>query len=99
MTDYGLMRRINRWRAPRWFRWWMLLATRAGDGWLWGAVGIAVLFSPAANRFRALEAAPAAITAGIVIFHKVKRVFCRTRPRDIEPHCWAQIITRDRFSF
>jgi hypothetical protein len=30
--DYGLMRRVNRWRAPRWIRWWMLLATRAGDG-------------------------------------------------------------------
>jgi undecaprenyl-diphosphatase len=97
--DFHVMRRLNRWRAPRWFRWWMLLATRAGDGWLWGAVGIAVLFSAASNRFRALEAAAAAIFAGIVIFHKVKRVFCRTRPRDIEPHCWAHIITRDRFSF
>jgi len=97
--DFRLMRRINRWRAPRWFRWWMLLATRAGNGWLWGAIGIAVLFSAAANRFRALEAASAAITTGIVIFHKIKRVFRRTRPRDIEPHCWAQIITRDRFSF
>ena len=41
------MRRVNRWRAPRWFRWWMLLATRAGDGWLWGAIGIAVLLSSA----------------------------------------------------
>ena len=40
----NLMRRLNRWRAPRWFRWWMLLATRAGDGWLWGLIGIAVLF-------------------------------------------------------
>jgi len=97
--DFRLMRRLNRWRAPRWFRWWMLLATRAGDGWLWGLIGIAVLCSATPARFHALEAASAAVTACIVIFHKVKRIFCRTRPRDIEPHCWAQIMTRDRFSF
>jgi undecaprenyl-diphosphatase len=77
----------------------MLLATRAGDGWLWGAIGIALLLSTDPLRFRAIESAACAVTAGIMMFHKVKRVFCRTRPRDIEPHCWAHIVTRDRFSF
>jgi len=77
----------------------MLGATKAGDGWLWALVGIAVLLSSDAMRFRAFEAAGFAVTAGIVLFHKVKRVFCRTRPSDIEPHCWAHIVTRDRFSF
>ena len=102
--DKDLMRRFNRWRAPRWVRWWMLLATRAGDGWLWGLIGIAVLLSPDASsdknlRFRAILAAACAVTAGIVLFHKVKRVVCRKRPRDVEPHCWAHIATRDKFSF
>ncbi|MES1260375.1 MAG: phosphatase PAP2 family protein [Acidobacteriota bacterium] len=97
--DRQLMKRVNRWRAPRWFRWWMLGATRAGDGWLWGLIGIAVLLSRDPRRFRALEAAMFAVTAGIVFFHKVKRVFCRQRPRDIEPHCWAHIVTKDKFSF
>jgi undecaprenyl-diphosphatase len=97
--DYGLMRRVNRWRAPRWIRWWMLLATRAGDGWLWGAIGIALLVSEAPLRFRSVEAAGCAVAAGILIFHNIKRVVHRTRPRDIEPHCWACIVTRDRFSF
>jgi len=97
--DFNIMRRLNRWRAPRWFRWWMLLATRAGDGWLWGLIGIAVLFSPDAMRFRAIEAAACAVTCGILLFHKVKHMVRRTRPRDIEPHCWAHIVTRDRFSF
>ena len=98
--DHNLMRRVNRWRAPRWYRWWMLLATRAGDGWLWGVVGLALLFaSDDSLRFRAVESAGCAVAAGVLIFHKVKRVFCRTRPRDIEPHCWAHIVTRDRFSF
>ncbi len=97
--DHKLMKRVNRWRAPRWFRWWMLGATRAGDGWLWALVGLAVLFSSDAMRFRAVEAAGFAVCAGIVIFLKVKRVFCRLRPRDIEPHCWAHIVTKDKFSF
>jgi undecaprenyl-diphosphatase len=97
--DYGLMRRVNRWRAPRWIRWWMLLATRAGDGWLWGAIGIALLISSNPERFRALEAAGCAVAAGIAIFHKIKKTVGRVRPRDIEPHCWALIVTRDRFSF
>ncbi|MDP9055194.1 MAG: phosphatase PAP2 family protein [Acidobacteriota bacterium] len=39
------------------------------------------------------------MTGGILLFHTLKRMFCRTRPRDIEPHCWAHIATRDRFSF
>jgi len=33
--DQRLMRRMNRWRAPRWFRIWMIAATRMGDGWIW----------------------------------------------------------------
>jgi undecaprenyl-diphosphatase len=97
--DNNLMRRLNRWRAPRWVRWWMLLATRAGDGWLWAVIGIAVLLSPDAARFHAIEAAACAVAAGVVLFHKVKRLVCRVRPRDIEPHCWADIVTRDKFSF
>jgi undecaprenyl-diphosphatase len=77
----------------------MLLATRAGDGWLWSAIGIALLFSRGAERYHAIEAAAAAVAAGIAIFLVLKRVVCRVRPRDIEPHCWARIVTRDRFSF
>ncbi|HVY94606.1 MAG TPA: phosphatase PAP2 family protein [Bryobacteraceae bacterium] len=97
--DYGLMRRVNRWRAPRWIRMWMLFATRAGDGWLWGAIGIALLLSGDPERFRAVEAGGLAVAAGILIFHRIKRAVGRVRPRDIEPHCWACIVTRDRFSF
>jgi undecaprenyl-diphosphatase len=97
--DYGLMRRVNSWRAPRWFRWWMLGATRAGDGWLWGTIGIALLLSNAPQRLHAIEAAGCAVATGILIFHRIKRMVARVRPKDIEPHCWACIVTRDRFSF
>jgi undecaprenyl-diphosphatase len=97
--DHRVMRRVNRWNAPRWVRWWMLLATRAGDGWLWGLIGIAVLCSDAITRVLALAAAGSAVAVGVVVFHCAKRAFRRKRPRDIEPHCWAQINTRDVFSF
>jgi undecaprenyl-diphosphatase len=97
--DVNLMHRLNRWRPPRWVRWWMLLATRAGDGWLWGLIGLAVLFSPDAMRFRAIEAAACAVACGILLFHMLKRLVCRIRPCDIEPNCWAHIVTRDKFSF
>jgi undecaprenyl-diphosphatase len=97
--DNNLMRRLNRWRAPRWVRWWMLAATRAGDGWLWGLIGIAVMLLPGPERFRAVEAAGCAVACGILLFHQLKRKVCRVRPKDIEPHCWAKIVTRDKFSF
>ena len=37
--DHRLMRRMNRWRAPRWIRIWMIAATRMGDGWIWYGLG------------------------------------------------------------
>ena len=53
-----------------------------------------VLLSPdGAARFHAIEAAACAVAIGIVVFHKLKRVvLLRPGPRDIEPHCWAQIV-------
>ncbi len=54
-----VMRRINRWPAPRWVRIWMLAATRAGDSWLWYAMGLFILVLGGATRFRALAAAGA----------------------------------------
>jgi hypothetical protein len=47
--DHTLMRRVNRWHAPRWIRVWMLCATRGGDGWLWYAMGLAILLWAAAS--------------------------------------------------
>ena len=41
--DHKLMRRINRWPAPRWIRLWALCATRGGDGWLWYGMGAVIL--------------------------------------------------------
>jgi undecaprenyl-diphosphatase len=97
--DHRLMRRVNRWRPPRWFQRWMLLATRAGDGWLWYGLGIAVLAFGGPERYAAVCAAGGAILCGIVLFTGLKQVSRRRRPCAIERHCWSNLLPPDQFSF
>src|SRR5215472_17718752 len=97
--DHRLMRRINRWPAPRWIRVWMLCATRGGDGWLWYAMGLVILLFGGADRFRATGAAAMAAGLGIVLFLKLKKLAGRKRPCALEPHCWASLLPPDQFSF
>ena len=55
--DHRLMRRVQRWRPPRWFRRWMILATRGGDGWLWYGLSVLILIFGGSTRYVALAAA------------------------------------------
>lgn len=98
-SDYRLMRRVNRWRAPRWFRRYMILATRMGDGWLWYATGVTVLICGGHSRFAAIGSAGLAALSGIAVFLLLKRISHRRRPCELEPHCWASILPPDQFSF
>ena len=97
--DYFLMLRLNRWRPPRWIRVWMLVASRAGDGWLWWCCGLAVLVSRDSARHQAIAAAALAVVAGIITFKVLKRSVGRRRPCALEPHCWANLLPPDQFSF
>lgn len=97
--DHRLMRRVHRWRAPRWFRILMILSTRCGDGWLWYATGLILFFYGGSHRFDALAAAGSAAVAGIVLFRALKKASHRQRPCDIEPHCWSSVLPPDRYSF
>jgi undecaprenyl-diphosphatase len=97
--DQRLMRRVNRWPAPRWVRLWMLAATRAGDGWLWWTIGAAVLLFGGADRLRATAAAVLAVGTGIALFLRIKKATGRKRPCTYEPHCWAVLLPPDQFSF
>jgi undecaprenyl-diphosphatase len=97
--DRFLMHRLNRWRPPRWFRVWMLAATRAGDGWLWWCCALAVLASNDAARHAALGAAAVAVVAGICSFKLLKHTVGRKRPCATEPHCWSTVLPPDQFSF
>lgn len=98
-TDLGLMRRVNRWRAPRWFRLWMIAATRGGDGWLWYVCGAFVAIFGGAERVLAILAAAVSVALGVVLFRRLKRAIGRKRPCAMEPHCWATLLPPDQFSF
>jgi undecaprenyl-diphosphatase len=97
--DHRLMRRMNGWRPPRWVRYWMLLATRLGDGWLWYSLGIMLLIWGGPQRFAAVGAAGAAAIAGIFLFKRLKRMSRRPRPCQIQAHCWSRVLPPDQFSF
>ncbi len=97
--DQRLMRRCNRWPAPRWIRIWMICATRGGDGWLWYAMGLVILLFGGEGRFRAVGSAALAAGLGIALFLKLKKATGRRRPSAFEPHCWATLLPPDQFSF
>jgi undecaprenyl-diphosphatase len=77
----------------------MLAASRAGDGWLWWCCGLAVLASNDVARYQAIFAATLAVLAGILTFKVLKRAVGRKRPCTIQPHCWANLLPPDQFSF
>ncbi len=97
--DYSLMRRANNWEAPRWMRAYVLGATRAGDGWLWYAMGLGILLCGGPDRFLALGAAATSAVLSVLLFLWLKRFTGRRRPCQIEPHCWATLLPPDQFSF
>jgi undecaprenyl-diphosphatase len=97
--DHRVMRRLNRWRPPRWIRVWMIAATRGGDGWLWYAMGLVVLLFGGDDRFRAIGAAALSVALGVAIFLRIKKATGRRRPCTFEPHCWAKLLPPDQFSF
>ena len=97
--DHRLMRRVNHWHAPRWIRVWMLCATRGGDGWLWYALALVLLFFGGDQRFLAVGTAALAAGLGIVLFLRLKKATGRKRPCAVEPHCWATLLPPDQFSF
>lgn len=98
-NDHRLMRRVHRWRAPRWFRILMILMTRMGDGWLWYSVGLILVVYGGEHRFLAIGAASSGALMGILLFRVLKRTSKRKRPCEIEPHCWSSILPPDKYSF
>src|SRR5271165_472410 len=97
--DHRVMRRMNRWRAPRWIRYWMIAATRLGDGWLWYSLAMLLLVYGGPQRFAAVSASACAALAGVGVFKLLKRLSQRQRPCQLEPHCWSKVLPPDRFSF
>jgi undecaprenyl-diphosphatase len=98
-SDHSVMRRANNWEAPRWVRLYVIGSTRGGDGWLWYAMGLAILFDGGESRFEALGAAGVSAALSVLLFGWLKRLTGRRRPCQIEPHCWATLLPPDQFSF
>ena len=98
-NDHRLMRKVHRWRAPRWFRILMIVATRGGDGWFWYALAGILLCYGGPHRFEAVGSGLAAAVVGIFLFRVLKHSSRRKRPCEIEPHCWASILPPDKYSF
>lgn len=97
--DHQVMRRVHHWRAPRWLRYWMLSATRLGDGWIWYSIGIALLVFGGADRYTALVACITAEGVAVTLFQFLKRASNRKRPCQLEAHCWSKVLPPDQFSF
>jgi len=97
--DHRVMRRLNRWSAPRWIRYWMLAATRLGDGWIWYSAAVLILIFGGAQRYAAVASAALAAVVGVFVFKALKRLSQRPRPCQIEPHCWSKVLPPDKFSF
>ena len=97
-SDFRVSGCVGSWRFPRWFRLWMIGATRVGDGWLW-LLTVALL--GATGRFDLLFATAAAAATANVSLVLLKKRFRRPRPRAHErfgadvPAAFAF----DRFSF
>lgn len=98
-SDRRLMRLLNRWEAPHWVRRWMILASRGGDGWLWGTIAFILLLFGGPDRLHALTAGFVALGAAQLTFFSLKRIIGRERPCAVEPHCWSVLLPPDRFSF
>lgn len=97
--DHRVMHRLNQWKAPRWIRFWMLAATRMGDGWVWYGLAAIVMIGGGSSRYAAVGAATCAAVAGVLVFKVLKALSRRQRPCQLEPHCWAKILPPDQFSF
>jgi undecaprenyl-diphosphatase len=97
--DHKLMRRLNGWRPPRWVRVWMILASRAGDGWLWWSIGILLLLFGGPQRLIAVGVTILSAGLSIGLFKRLKKITGRKRPCAIGPHCWATLLPPDQFSF
>jgi undecaprenyl-diphosphatase len=97
--DHRVMTRVNGWRPPRWFRVWMLCATRGGDGWLWCPMALVLIVFGGIHGVHATVAGAIAAGAGVACFIALKRAIRRPRPCAIASHCWAELLPPDQFSF
>jgi undecaprenyl-diphosphatase len=84
--DFRVNDRLLAWAPPRWFRLWMLWASRLGDGWLWLLTGALLLLSGSSLGLRTLSAVAVAMGIANVSLVLMKKRFRRPRPCDYARH-------------
>lgn len=97
-SDLRVSDRMRAWAPPRWFRVWMIAATRFGDGAGWIAVALGLLAAAREGRAAAASGTVAALLASAA-FMALKRRFRRRRPCDLAPHPLFHVRPPDAFSF
>jgi undecaprenyl-diphosphatase len=96
--DHRVARRLAGWRPPRWFRLFMLAATRLGDGWLWVATA-GLLIAAGREQRTAQEAGALALLATNAAVIALKRCCRRQRPGAYAPNGFFQIGSPDLYAF
>lgn len=94
--DHAIAHRAARSKPPRWFRILLISLTRAGDAWLWIALGILSITEGGSKGIRAFKSAAVAVSISICLFLAIKRVLRRSRP---DPAIWHHLKPIDSFSF
>lgn len=97
--DDRVMRHLNRWNAPRWVQLWMTTAARAGDGWMWAALGLLILIFGGETRFPAFVSGLVSAGVAQLTFPLLKRAISRERPCATGVPSWSTLTAPDRFSF
>lgn len=94
--DRRVSGRLATWNPPGWFRFWMLTATRLGDGWLWGAIALALL---ALGDYGVFAAAGLACCSANIAMIALKKKFRRPRPCSSGVNHFFQIMKTDLSAF
>ena len=97
-SDRRLSERVRSWTPPRWFRLWMVGATRFGDGPGVGGHGR----GPRRGRFPRARGGRRRHGAALLasgVFLALKRRFRRPRPCDMAPTRSFDVSPPDPFSF
>jgi undecaprenyl-diphosphatase len=101
--DRRVARRLAGWRPPRWFRLWMLAATKLGDGWLWLGAGGLLIASGREQRVAQQAGALALLLTNVAVV-ALKRCCRRSRPGIYAPNGLfragrVDLYAFDQFSF
>lgn len=95
-SDRRVSDRFADWSPPRWFRFWMVSATRLGDGWLWAFIALVLL---ATADYGVLAAASLACSAANGAMIVLKKRFRRSRPCGQGANQFFHLVKADLSAF